>query len=176
MQPSFQSPTLEIILNFLLELSNSILPFASGIIIFYLTYGKEKKLKRSEVLQKRLDTFYVPYYQFYCRKLLNINALYSFSTEQICELFELLSKNIYNMGTLSQALYSDFYLAYCDLFEARNGKPHYFISTCSTDFEMRFTALSNQLFEEYTDICHSLKLPSPAKELCKRPDFSLPDT
>lgn len=61
MQPSFQSPTLEIILNFLLELSNSILPFASGIIIFYLTYGKEKKLKRSEVLQKRLDTFYVPY-------------------------------------------------------------------------------------------------------------------
>lgn len=176
MQPSFQAPTLEIILNFLLELSNSILPFASGIIIFYLTYGKEKKVKKSEALQKRLDTFYVPYYQFYCRKLLNINALYSFSTEQIYELFELLSKNIYNMGTVSQALYSDFYLAYCDLHDARNGKPHYFISTCSAAFEKSFTVLSNQLFEEYTDICHSLKLPTPAKELCKRPDFSLPGT
>ena len=48
MQPSFQSPTLEIILNFLLELSNSILPFASGIIIFYLTYGKEKSSKEAK--------------------------------------------------------------------------------------------------------------------------------
>lgn len=176
MQPSLESSTLEIILNFFLQLSNSVLPFASGIIIFYLTYGKEKKVRKYDVLRKRLDSFYVPYYQFYCRKLLSTNTLYSFSTEQIHELFELLSKNIYNMGTLSQALYSDFYLAYCDLCDARSGKPHCFLSTCSMNFEQRFTALSNQLFEEYIDICHNLKLPTPAKELCKRPDFLPPDT
>ena len=176
MQTPIKPSSLEIILNFFLQLSNSILPFASGIIIFYLTYGKERKVRKCDALQKRLDAFYIPYYQFYCRKLLNTNALYSFSTEQIYELFELLSKNIHNMGASSQALYSDFYLAYCDLCAARDGKPHHFLSTCSATFEQSFTALSNQLFEEYIDICHSLKLPTPAKELCKRPDFLPPDT
>lgn len=31
------------------------------------------------------------------------------------------------------------------------------------------TELTNQFSKEYTDICHMLHAPAPAKELCKRP-------
>lgn len=168
--------TINNLLDYSLRLVDAVLPFASGIIIFYLTIGKEKQTTRKDVLQKRLESFYIPYYQYYCRKLLSINELSSFSTEHIHELFEFLSKNICNMGTDSQAMYSDFYLSYCDLLEARRGTPHYFLGICSNKFEACFTALSNQIFAEYSDICHKLKLPAPSKKLCTRPDFSQPNT
>lgn len=168
--------TINNLLDYSLRLVDAVLPFASGIIIFYLTTGKEKRTTRKDTLQKRLDSFYIPYYQYYCRKLLSINELSSFPTEHIHELFEFLSKNICNMGTQSQAMYSDFYLSYCDLLNARNAKPGYFLSICSKKFENSFTALSNQIFTEYSDICHKLKLPAPSNKLCTRPDFLQLDT
>lgn len=164
------------LLDYSLRLVNSILPFASGIIIFYLTIGKEKRISKEDVLKKRLENFYIPYYQFYCRKLLSTNELSSFSTETIYELFEFLSKNICNMGTESQTMYYNFYLSFCELLEARKGTTNYFLSTCSKKFETCFTELSNQIFVEYSDICRKLKLPAPSKRLCTRPDFSQPNT
>lgn len=162
--------------DYLLKILQTILPYASGIIIFYLTSIKESRLTKKAALQKRLDSFYIPFFQFYCRNLLSINHLSSFSDAEIHKFFEFLSANLCNMGASSQAAYSNFYLSFCDLLDARRGTQHYFLSTCSENFENNFTELSNQVFKEYKDICHKLHVPKPAEELCKRPHTLPPHT
>ena len=162
--------------DYLLKILQTILPYASGIIIFYLTSIKESRLTKKAALQKRLDSFYIPFFQFYCRKLLSINHLSSFSDAEIHKFFEFLSANLCNMGASSQAAYSNFYLSFCDLLDARRGTQHYFLSTCSENFENNFTELSNQVLKEYKYICHKLHVPKPAEELCKRPHTLPPHT
>ena len=168
----FKGFTIFTLLDYLLEILKTILPYASGIIIFYLTRIWENRTAKKAALQKRLDSFYIPFFQFYCQKLLSTNYLISFSDADLYKLFKFLSDNICNMGTCSQATYSDFYLSFCDLLEARRGTPHYFLSTCSEKFENNFTKLCKQVFKEYGDICHKLHAPKPAEELCQRPPLS----
>ena len=50
--------------DYLLKILQTILPYASGIIIFYLTSIKESRLTKKAALQKRLDSFYIPFFQF----------------------------------------------------------------------------------------------------------------
>ena len=42
--------------DYLLKILQTILPYASGIIIFYLTSIKESRLTKKAALQKRLDS------------------------------------------------------------------------------------------------------------------------
>lgn len=168
--------SLNVLLDYSLRLVDCILPFFSGIIIFYLTSIKERKTTKREALQKRLDSFYIPYYQFYCRKILNFNLLNSYPTNDIVDFLEFLSKNICNMETQSQSAYFCLYSSFSALFEARRGTPHYFLSTCSDKFECDFTVFNSKIFAEYSDICRTLKLPAPSKELCKRPSTLPPHT
>lgn len=176
MSDFFAGFTIDKLFNYLLEILKTILPYTSGIIVFYLTSVKEKRTSNQNALQKRLETFYIPFFQFYCRNLLNTNALSSLSNTDIHSFLKFLSENLCNMGTLSQATYTNFYLSFCDLLEARRGTPHYFLSVCSKKFEENFTELTNQVFKEYTDICRKLHAPIPAKELCKRPSLLQPNT
>ena len=165
----FAGFTIDKLLNYFLKILQMALPYASGISIFYLTLLKENQLSKKAALQKRLDSFYIPFFQFYCRNLLSTNQFSAFPDTDIHNFFKFLSANICNMGTQSQAAYSDFYLSFCSLLDARHGKPHCFLSVCSKKFENDFTKLCNQIFTEYRDICRKLHAPKPAKELCQRP-------
>lgn len=155
--------------TFFLKILDTIIPFASGVFIFYLTSRKEKRISKNEVRRNRLNAFYIPYYQFYCKKLLNTNRISSFSYEQIYEVIELMGKNICNMGTKTQALYPELYLSYRELLlscaQNANNVPS---KDAADNFELIFTKVNDQVFAEYKDICHKLKLPAPAKEVLKR--------
>lgn len=112
MSDFFAGFTIDKLFNYLLEILKTILPYTSGIIVFYLTSVKEKRTSNQNALQKRLETFYIPFFQFYCRNLLNTNALSSLSNTDIHSFLKFLSENLCNMGTLSQATYTNFYLSF----------------------------------------------------------------
>lgn len=147
--------------QFVLKALNAIPPFASGIIIFYLTSIKENKISKLNTLKERMTLLYIPFYKFYYRKMLYKNDLSSFSDEIIKEVFDLLSNNLHNMDTKSQLLYTDFYLAFCDLLKACDGNAGYFLSECNYCLDKAFNNLSLQLLREYKGICRKLRLPKP---------------
>lgn len=82
-------------------------------------------------------------------------------SEARARFFNLITQNIYLMEPLSQAMYSDFYLAYLDLLEAENNNPEYSLEESSRKLDTIFNKLSRQILIEYKDILKKCHLPVP---------------
>lgn len=159
MEPT--TPLIELILEFLLELFKIILPFLSGIIIFYLTSSKEDKINKNSVLKERLNNLYIPFYQLFCRYLLFKLPPNSLSNKSLLEFLKLFSENVHLMGSFSQYHYPDFYEALLNMYEVNDGSKDYSAELVKTKFNDAFKEMSQALFKEYSDICSKLKLQKP---------------
>lgn len=149
--------------TFVLSVLNAIIPSISAIIIFYLGNIKEKKVSKSKSLQLRLEKLYIPFYQLYIRGLLNRNKLSEIGTENIEAFIDLFTQNIHYMETITQTYIPSFYLSYINLLEALDSKsPNFPLNEATSNLDNIFKRISTQLFLEYLDICHKLKLPIPA--------------
>ena len=148
--------------TFVISVLNSIIPSISAIIIFYLGSIREKKISKSKSLQLRLEKLYIPFYQLYIRGLLNKNKLSEMGTQNIEAFIDLFTQNIHYMETITQMYIPSFYLSYINLLEALDSNPNFPLNEASNNLDKIFEIISKQLFLEYLDICHKLKLPIPA--------------
>ncbi len=131
-------------------------------VVVYLTAVKDLFTQKYQIRREQLDNFYIPFYQFYCRGFLLYNELSKLDPEARCNLLDLLTKNIYLMEPKSQALYSDFYLAFLNMLEAENGNKDYPLDKYSEELDIVFRKLTNAVFIEYKGILKKCNLPVPS--------------
>lgn len=141
------------------------IPSIFAVILFILATRKESSVKEKDILQLRLDSFYVPFYQLYMRCLLNFQAIGDLSLENQGNLLDLLINNIHLLGTVSQGLVQKYYLVYLDLLEAENGNPMFSFDYTRDVLDKVFRELTATIQGDYVEICRKLKLPMPASML-----------
>lgn len=129
--------------------------------LVYLNSVKETSNRKYEIRKEQLSKFYIPFYQRYCAGLFPQNQLSAMPSEARARFFNLITQNIYLMEPLSQAMYSDFYLAYLDLLEAENNNPEYSLEESSRKLDTIFNKLSRQILIEYKGILKKCHLPVP---------------
>ena len=139
----------------------SISAFASFIAI-YLSAMKENFALKQKIQRERLDNFYIPFYQMYCRGLLDTNNLSTMGFENRGKFLDLMNKNIVFMGRKSQALYPEYYRAFLNMLEADNGNSQYPLKECQNNFDDIFDKLAKTVFNEYKRILRKSYLPVPS--------------
>lgn len=140
----------------------AIISVIGSFVVVYLTAVKELFTQKYQIRREQLDNFYIPFYQFYYRGLLLYNKLSSLSSEARCNLLDLMSNNIYLMEPKSQAIYSDFYIAFLNMLEAETGNEDYPLAQCSEELDTVFNKLTNAVFTEYKGILKKCNLPVPS--------------
>jgi hypothetical protein len=130
-------------------------------ILVYLSVIKEGYATEATVIRERLDNFYIPFYRLYCSGFSSKIALADKSLEARSAFFDLMTKNIHYMDTVSQSLYPHFYLAFINLLEAENGNSDFDLSECRLELEKVFTNLCDSIFTEYKNLLKKAKLPVP---------------
>lgn len=149
-------------LSFFLEVLKISLPTISAIVLFILANKHETTIKKRETLEKRLQDFYIPFYQMCLRGRLDINRLSQMDFETRSLFLDLFVGNIHLMGCDSQQLVKQYYSAYLDFLEADDDNPLYPKSVAEERLDTAFNKLRSSISSEYIDICRSLKLPVPA--------------
>ena len=134
----------------------------ASFIAIYLSAMRDKYALKQEIRRERLNNFYIPFYQMYCRGFLSINNLSTMGFESRGKFLDLMSKNIVFMGQKSQALYPEYYKAFLDMLEADNGNPDYPLDICQKNFDNIFDKLSKEVFIEYRRILKKSCLPVPS--------------
>lgn len=133
-----------------------------AIVMFVLSSNRSDKVSMKDVLRKRLDSFYVPFYQRYSAGFLSKNLISDLSIESFTHLLDLLTQNIHYMGTKSQSYYPEVYQAFLQYaFHEEEISPQE-LKKLKDRFDDSFKAIAKAIFEEYRDICRKLKLPKPA--------------
>lgn len=145
----------------LLRIFEITVPSIFAVILFILAGKREAAIKERDVLQRRLDNFYIPFYQLYIRGLLGVNPLGKRSFEISGKFLDLFMNNIHLMGSPSQALVQKYYLAYLNKLEADHGNSSFSISDSQKELDDVFNELTILIQSDYIQICHKLKLPTP---------------
>lgn len=113
----------------------------------------DKRLFKS----RQLSDFYIPFYRLYVQNVFPESDVTKMLPETATTFLKLFEKHVDLMEHGSQELVKPFQIAYygwkkCD-----------YDRTLSFDFGKSFLLLTNQLFEEYSQLCTELELPLPAK-------------
>lgn len=150
------------IFDLIANIASDIYPYIFSIIMFVLSSSRENKTSKKEILNKRLDLFYVPFYQQYIRGFFSINAISDMSVESCSKILDLFVGNIQYMGSESQALVPKYYQAYLNHFLPEDDWTNETKIKNKEKFDCVFKEITNAIFFEYKDICRKLKLPKPA--------------
>ena len=109
----------------------SVITVIGSFTLVYLNSIKDSSDKKYNVRKEQLLKFYVPFYQRYRMGFFPQNHLSTMSIEVRSTFLDIMTQNIHLMEPLSQAMYSDFYLAFLNLAEAENGNPEYPYEECA---------------------------------------------
>ena len=139
---------------------NVITPFASAIILFYLASAKEKRISKADVYRERLQNYYIPFYQMYCRGYLFHYPIQDMPFENRGLFLDLFSKNIQYMDSKTQSLYPRYYRAFLALMEADESNADG-LESCKSEFADIFQQITASTFSEYKHLLRKLKMPVP---------------
>lgn len=139
---------------------NVITPFASAIILFYLASAKEKRISKADVYRERLQNYYIPFYQMYCRGYLFHYPIQDMPFENRGLFLDLFSKNIQYMDSKTQSLYPRYYRAFLALMEAEESNTGQ-LESCKSEFSDIFQQITESTFAEYKHLLRKLKMPVP---------------
>lgn len=144
----------------IISLLNVIIPFASALILFYLASNKERWVSRTAVYRERLEHYYIPFYQMYCRGFLFDYPICEMPFENRNLFLDLFSKNLQYMDKKTQSLFPKYYRIFLDLMESEasgsNDLEYY-----KTAFADIFCEISKSTFAEYKRLLRKLKMPVP---------------
>lgn len=145
----------------IVEILNIVVPFASALIMFYLSCIKERRISKSEVYKERLQNFYIPFYQMYYRGFLSeYSIIKKMPLKNRSAFLDLFSNNLQYMDRLTQSLYSKYYRAYLNLTEAEESNNHE-LENCQVAFADIFSEISKSTFSEYKRLLRKLRMPVP---------------
>lgn len=139
----------------------AIISLIGSFVLVYLNSIKDIFLSKRNVYKERLEKFYIPFYQKYCAGALSTEKLSSLDIEARCIFLDLFTHNIHLMDAHSQALYSEFYLAFLDLIEAEDSEAYIDVPACCDRLDMVFDKMVKFTFNEYKRILKKCHLPIP---------------
>lgn len=113
----------------------------------------DKRLFKS----RQLSDFYIPFYRLYVQNVFPESDVTKMLPETATTFLKLFEKHVDLMEYGSQELVKPFQIAYY------GWKKYDYDRTLSFDFGKSFLLLTDQLFEEYSQLCTELELPLPAK-------------
>lgn len=150
---------IDIIRIFITE-TKELFPYITSFILFYLNWSKDKKAYKTDVLQKRVQKLYFPFYQKYSAGMLYHRKLSEASEEVQDLIFDLLTNNLDCMDTKSQRSYFIFYHAFLELHKKKYTNPNS-VQIEAHYFDKTFNLLAMELLEEYSHISRKLGMPKP---------------
>lgn len=151
--------------DIILETVRTIAPLAFALITLFLTNLHNDKVKLKDTLRIRLDEFYIPFFNAVNRGMLGIIKPSQFDMESLCTFLDLLILPMHNASQEAQVEILKTYRGMLDMFEYTNGNKDFIDRPIPKRFDVQFYKTYNLLFREYSDICHTLKLPKPARIL-----------
>lgn len=148
--------------SLIIALVSPVVSFTSAIILFVLSSHRDTRKNKYDVYRERVEKLYAPYYQKCLANLYNRchSELPNFHKHSR-EIYKLISNNITFMGTETQRLYADFYLAYCKNFYNNENKTDEETKILKDEFEKQFIIISKSILKEYKYLCKKLKLEPP---------------
>lgn len=158
------------IYTFIVDFSEVIVPSAATLIAFALGRKDSEKISKKEVLQKRLDNLYFPFYKMYCSNLTNKYSLIAKNSVVRNQFLSLFEDNVNFMDKESQKKLIPTRTAEIILTNAENGAIEFSVEEELNTFSNLFNQLCDSMLKEYSSICKKLKLPPPA--ITKRDDYS----
>lgn len=158
--PTEQLSKFSLSIDQIISVLNVITPFASAIILFYLASAKEKRISKADVYKERLQNYYIPFYQMYCRGHLFDYPIQEMPFKNRGLFLDLFSKNIQYMDTKTQSLYPRYYSAFLALMEAEESNSSD-LESCKTKFADIFRQITKSTFAEYKHLLRKLKMPIP---------------
>ena len=144
----------------IVDILNIVVPFASALVMFHLSSAKEKRITKSDVYRERLDNYYIPFYQMYCRGFLFEYPIKEMPFENRGAFLDLFSKNLQYMDTKTQSLYPKYYRAFLDLMEVESSGAEN-LNKYQTAFAEIFSKIAKNTFSEYKRLLRKLKMPVP---------------
>lgn len=144
----------------IMDFLDTLIPFASALILFILASAKEKKISSADIYKERLEKYYIPFYKMYCRGFLFELPASEISVKNALAFLDLFSENLVYMDTQSQCLYVDYYKAVLNLMEAEDSKSEC-LAQCKNDFSIVFSKMASSTFAEYKHLLKKLKMPVP---------------
>lgn len=147
----------------IVTITSQILSFSSAIIVFVLGVNQNTRNRKNEVYKERIEHLYKPFYHKCLTGIYHLRPVSDMSFE-IANLFlDLFSQNIHYMGTASQKLFTEFYLAYLDKYISEEDITIEQSALNKENFSYSFIRISKSLLSEYTNLCKKLKLEPPIK-------------
>lgn len=138
-----------------------LVPFVSAVLLYYLATIKETKVSKHKVYRERLDHYYIPFYQMYCRGFLSEEyPMGERPFDNRKTFLDLFSNNLQYMDATSQSLYSRYYQAFLNLMEAEHENP-LMLPAAKQEMNSVFDAIAKATFKEYKRLLRRLKLPVP---------------
>ncbi|MEY8524542.1 hypothetical protein AALA90_16160 [Lachnospiraceae bacterium 38-10] len=144
----------------IIDILNIIIPFASALILFYLASFKEKRISKTDVYKERLQNYYIPFYQMYCRGYLFDYPIQDMPLKSRGLFLDLFSQNIQYMDAKTQSLYPRYYRAFIALMEAEESGTSE-LKSCKSEFADIFCQITASTFSEYKHLLRKLKMPVP---------------
>lgn len=155
---------------FLTQLAEIIVPSVTTLAAFFLGKMDTERISKKEVMQKRMDDLYIPFYRMYCANMTNKYSLISKDPTIRRSFLTLFEKNIDLMDELSQKRYIPLRASELILTSAENGMIEFSVQEELNCFSSLFNDMCDSMLKEYTLLCSKLKLPKPA--ITKREDYS----
>ena len=143
------------------EIIASSITTLGAFILVYLSVIKDDHVSKSKIIREQLEKFYIPFYKIYCRGFLSQLTLSDMELETWSCILDLMSDNLHLMEPASQAMYSNYYLAYLNALEARDGNPMFPLESTMQKLNETFDALCTSVFTEYITLLRKAKLPVP---------------
>ena len=147
----------------IVTITSQILSFSSAIIVFALGVNQNTRKNKYEVYKERIEHIYKPFYQKCLTGMFHLRSVSEMSFENASLFLDLFSQNIHYMGTNSQSLFTEFYLAYLDRYASEEDISVEQTALNKENFCYSFIRISKSLLSEYTDLCKKLKLEPPIK-------------
>lgn len=157
------------ILDIIKQLIIATIPSLFAILLFKLSLNKDKKYKENQILENRMNSFYIPLYQRYMRGQLPTSLKSTINREQSpspveiwSELFDFLIDNIHFMNEESQIIMHEFNNQMVELMIGIAAMSIYDDEEKISNFDRIYKRLVSSLFKDYISICSRLGLPKPA--------------
>ena len=144
--------------SLIIALVSPVVSSASAIILFVLSSHRDTRKNKYDVYRERIDKIYAPYYTklLYC--IPKINELNNMPQDVADIYFNMITDNIYYLGTETQKLYKSFSSAYFDKTRTNSLVPKL---TYDKKFATQFIIISESILKEYKYLCKKLKLEPP---------------
>lgn len=156
--------------TFVVELAEVVVPSAATLIAFFLGRVDSERISKKDVLQKRLDNLYVPFYRMYCSNMTNKYSLIAKNPIIRNQFLSLFEENVNLMDSSSQKKLIPLRASAIILTSAENGVEEFSVEEELNTFSKLFNESCDSMLKEYSLICRKLKLPKPA--ITKREDYN----